>query len=41
MSLERRLLRHQARSFPRVSGDEPPPVRWLEDGEKFSPRERG
>ena len=23
MSLERRLLRHQARSFPRVSGDEP------------------
>ena len=28
-------------SFPRVSGDEPLPVRWLEDGEEFSPRERG
>ena len=27
--------------FPRVSGDEPPPVRWLEDEGKFSPRERG
>ena len=27
--------------FPRVSGDEPPPVHWLEDTASFSPRERG
>ena len=41
MSLERRLLRHQARSFPRVSGDEPRADTLLPTKDLFSPRERG
>ena len=30
-----------AKSFPRVSGDEPPPTDWRADRRVFSPRERG
>ena len=41
MSRSGMTLRLPRVRFPRVSGDEPPPVRWLEDKGKFSPRERG
>ena len=41
MSLQVRLAARVARSFPRVSGDEPKLSRDLYELEKFSPRERG
>ena len=32
---------NESSGFPRVSGDEPPPITMRPAGTKFSPRERG
>ena len=41
MSPIERWMRERPRSFPRVSGDEPSYEVTLDDGDMFSPRERG
>ena len=41
MSPSRPLWASTRGGFPRVSGDEPASIHWIEDLEEFSPRERG